>query len=53
MQIFSDSQFKYTANHNQFHTCNVTHVLNLIKCDSSANVLNILVSVFEWLKALG
>ena len=46
----SDSQFEYTPDHNQFDTCIVTCVLNLIICYGSVKVLstfNISVSVAE------
>ena len=40
MEILSDSQFEYTSNSNQFETCIVTRVLNLIVCDGSVKILN-------------
>ena len=33
-------QFEYTSNHNQFETCIVTRVLNLIVSNDSVKVLN-------------
>ena len=39
MRIFSDSQFHYTSEHNQFDTCIVTRVLILFICRDPLKVL--------------